>query len=208
MGPFGVGGDLDLAAAAVDGVELHGELDAGGGGGALGGGLGDVALAVNVEERLELGVTAAAPRRVRVPMSGSDFISPPVPAAGRAALLGDTPERRWRSRDCALSCGVQKAGQRLDELNVPASVLLALRDRFSISTAEELVSACAFGEERFREALSVDEHTWRSLLKNVRDSLPADLREQLEKPVRARFGKGAVLDRKAPADLERFLDRG
>jgi hypothetical protein len=95
---------------------------------------------------------------------------------------------------------VNKSGHPLSGLTpqVSGELLRLLRERFSITTAEELVSATLVDGTSFRAALPVDESTWDRVVRDATSVIGQDMLEMLRAPVRTRFGTGAVRTKRAP----------
>lgn len=111
---------------------------------------------------------------------------------------------------------MKKPGHALSEVltDSPARILQLLSNRFSITTAEELIAANHTAGNRLRESLEVDQSTWERLLLNVQASLAPNEIERLTTPVRARPGgvkirhlTGQELKRHAPG-LSQESNRG
>ena len=84
---------------------------------------------------------------------------------------------------------------------------MLLRTRFSISTAEEFVSAVARSGEALKKELVVENSVWEAAIKSAQIALPNEIRKALETPSPTRFGKGAVLASGASAELRKYLSR-
>jgi hypothetical protein len=87
----------------------------------------------------------------------------------------------------------------------PASLLGALRRAFALTTVEELVTAVSRGGAAIKEQLGASDADWESLLASARASLPDSVRTALETPLPSRHSTGAVLGRRGPDDLRRYL---
>ena len=100
---------------------------------------------------------------------------------------------------------VKKPGHALVDVaaDFPESVLRGLRNDFSITTAEELISADRISGERLRESLAVDPSKWTALMKEVRAVLPPHEVQRLTTTIPARPG-GAKLTKLSPQQLKRY----
>lgn len=82
-----------------------------------------------------------------------------------------------------------------------------MQEEFSISTAEELVSAAARAGEQMRAHLSVDTVLWLRLLDSVRNIFSEEELRSLETPLKEKFSKGARLGKASniDPDLEKYV---
>lgn len=103
---------------------------------------------------------------------------------------------------------MNKSGHPLSGLTpqVSGELLRLLRERFSITTAEELVSATLVDGTSFRAALPVDESTWDRVVRDATSVIDEDMLEMLRAPVRTRYATGAVLTKRTalPPDAAKY----
>jgi len=104
---------------------------------------------------------------------------------------------------------MQKTGQSLIQLTIPlpAEILDRLRDEFSITTAEELISAAAHRASHLRRALGLTPDQWIDLVLPAYEAVEPSVRDFFAEPLALPFGKGAVLNRteNLPADYQSYL---
>ena len=105
---------------------------------------------------------------------------------------------------------MQKAGQSLIWLTIPlpTEILDRLRDEFSITTAEELISAAANRASHLRGALGLTPDQWIDLVLPAYEAVEPSVRDFFAEPLASTFGKGAVLNKaeNLPADYQSYLD--
>ena len=104
---------------------------------------------------------------------------------------------------------MQKAGTSLRGLSpsCPCEVIDALRDRYSITTAEELVVGVSRSGKKLQSAVGADEAAWNLIVAAAREALPADTLRFLETPAASRFSKGAHPGRTTNLNLRRHLSQ-
>ena len=104
---------------------------------------------------------------------------------------------------------MQKTGRPLNQLpiSLPEEILDRLCDEFSITTAEELVSASANRASHLRIALGFTRHQWDDLVRLAYNDVEPSIRDFLTEPLATPFGKGAVLckNQNLPGDYLRYL---
>jgi hypothetical protein len=104
---------------------------------------------------------------------------------------------------------MQKTGPSLIHLAIPlpTKILDRLRDEFSITTAEELVSAAANRASHLRRALNLTLDQWIDLLLPAYEAVEPTLRDFFAEPLASPFGKGAALNKteNVPADYQNYL---
>ncbi len=104
---------------------------------------------------------------------------------------------------------MQKMGHPLTQFAIPlpAVTLERLCDEFSITTAEELVSASANCAAHLRIALDFTRHGWDDMVRLAYNSVEPSIRDFLLAPFASPFGKGAVLckNENLPGDYSRYL---
>jgi hypothetical protein len=112
-------------------------------------------------------------------------------------------------RILVLASAMPKTGHPLNQFATPwpAEVLRRLRDDFSITTAEELISAAANSAPHLRSALELDLHRWNDLVQRAYDAVEPSIRDFLAEPLASPFGKGAVLNEteNLPPDYQKYL---
>ena len=104
---------------------------------------------------------------------------------------------------------MQKMGHPLNQFAIPlpAEILDHLCDEFSITTAEELVSASANCAAHLRNALDFPRHEWDDLVRLAYNAVEPSIRDFLAEPLVSPFGKGAVLckSQNLPGEYLRYL---
>lgn len=104
---------------------------------------------------------------------------------------------------------MKKQGHPLKELVpvFPQELLESLRDEFSISTAEELVSLAAGSGERMKAHLHVPNTLWSRVIRAARAIFSEEELHSLETPAIEKFPKGAILGKRATRDedLEKYI---
>ena len=103
---------------------------------------------------------------------------------------------------------MQKQGHALRSLDcsLSPSARDALRDQFSITTAEELVSAATHSSDALREHLQLTDEAWQTTLTAARAACSPEL---IKEAAPQKYAKGAVLKRAGDVrpDLDKFLTR-
>jgi len=94
---------------------------------------------------------------------------------------------------------MKKPGHDLKDIagHSPPNLLEGLQSRFSITTAEELISATAQSGDQLRKALAVGHKDWDYLVTIAGNVLGPEERQRLSTPI-ARKPAGAVLERLTP----------
>jgi hypothetical protein len=109
----------------------------------------------------------------------------------------------------SIASAMQKTGQSLTQLAItpPSEILNRLRDEFSITTAEELVSAAANRASHLRHALNLTLEQWIDLLLPAYQAVKPSVRDFFAEPLASPFGRGAVLNKteNLPADYQSYL---
>ena len=104
---------------------------------------------------------------------------------------------------------VQKSGHPLKQLTIPLSAELLdyLCEGFSITTAEELISATANGAIHLRSALDLKSDEWNDLVHRAYTAVEPSIRDFLAEPLASPFGKGAILNdiENLPPDYRIYL---
>ena len=104
---------------------------------------------------------------------------------------------------------MRKTGQPLGQLTapVPTGIIDRLRDEFSITTAEELISAAANRAAHLRRALDLTLDEWIALVLPAYEAVEPTIRDFLAERLVLPFGKGAVLNEteSLPDDYPNYL---
>lgn len=104
---------------------------------------------------------------------------------------------------------MRKTGRPLDQLTVslPIEILDRLREEFSITTAEELISAAANRASHLRRALDLSLNEWIDLVLPAYEAVEPAIRDFLAERLVLPFGKGAVLNEteNLPRDYKNYL---
>jgi hypothetical protein len=100
---------------------------------------------------------------------------------------------------------VRKPGHALAEIatDFPETLLEGLRKQFSITTAEELISADRISGDRLRESLAIEQSTWKDVIGRVLNVLPADQVRRLTTAMPARPG-GVKLGKLSSDQIRRY----